>query len=304
MSGPKFNLEFDPSHGNAVRIGDGIRRITATNSGPFTFHGTNTFIVGTDHLAIIDPGPNDPAHVEAILRAVGSAEISHIIVTHTHGDHSPAAATLKVKTGAKTYGEGPHRPARDLFIGEKNPFDASSDMDFQPDVILADGDTIEGSDWSLEAIATPGHTANHMCFALAQEDLLFSGDHVMGWSTSIVAPPDGSMSDYMASLERLMARSDGQLVPAHGGPVDRVSDYLSDLKTHRRGREQAVLDQLAAGEQIITDMVRAIYTEISEKLHPAAALSMLAHLEDLVSREEVVTQGPPSISGRYRLAKF
>ncbi len=302
MSGPSFNLEFDANHGEPVRVSDQVRRVTARNTGPFTFHGTNTFIIGTDAVAIIDPGPDDAEHVDAVMRAVGDAQVTHILVTHTHRDHSPAAAAIKDMTGATTYGEGAHRPARDLFIGEINPFDASSDSDFAPDVVLADGDRIDGAGWSLEAVATPGHTANHMCFAFEDEEVLFSGDHVMGWSTSIVAPPDGSMSDYMASLERLMTRSDGRLIPAHGGPVDRVSHYLEELKAHRLGREQAIRDRLAAGEQGIVEMVKVIYAEIPETLHPAAGLSMLAHLEDLVARGEVLTHGAPSISGTYKLA--
>lgn len=299
MAGLEFNRDFDPRHGEAVRLSPLVRRITAANPGPFTFHGTNTFLVGNGTVAVIDPGPDDPDHVAAILKALEGETVSHILVTHTHRDHSPAAAPLQAVTGAPILAEGPHRPARPLNIGELNPLDASSDTDFAPDRALADGERITGDGFTFEAVATPGHTANHMAFALIEEDSLFCGDHVMAWSTSIVAPPDGAMVDYMASLERLIARGDRRLYPAHGAPIDDPRDFLIGLREHRIGREAAILERIAAGDRRIADMVRVIYAEVDQRLHGAAGLSVLAHIEDLVARGRLRTDGVPAIDGDY-----
>ena len=299
---PRFDRTFDPRHGEAVRLSDLVTRVVAKNPGPFTFHGTNSFLVGTRELAVIDPGPDDPAHIEALLRAIDGRPVAAILATHTHRDHSPAARALAEATGAKIYGEGPHRPARPLELGEINPLDASGDRDFRPDVTLEDGDVVAGEGWTLEAIATPGHTPNHLCFALHQEATIFTGDHVMAWSTSIVAPPDGLMADYMASLDRLIARPERLLLPAHGNGIAEPTEFLEALVRHRKGREAAVLDRLAAGDETIPDMVRVVYAEVDRSLHGAAALSMLAHVEDLVGRGIVVTDGRVDLSARYRLA--
>ncbi|MER2606342.1 MAG: MBL fold metallo-hydrolase [Siculibacillus sp.] len=298
-----FDRTFDPRHGEAVRLSDLVRRVVAENPGPFTFHGTNTHLIGERELAVIDPGPDDEAHVAAILAAAGGAAITAILVTHTHRDHSPAARRLAALTGATVYGEGPHRAARALDLGEINPLDASADSEFRPDVVLGDGDAVTGEGWRLEALATPGHTANHLCFALAAENTLFTGDHVMGWSTSIVAPPDGSMADYMASLRALRARDDRRLIPAHGNPIDDPAPFLAGLEAHRLGREQAVLDRLAAGEETIGEMVATIYADVDRRLHGAAALSLLAHVEDLTARGIVACAGAPSLGARYRLER-
>lgn len=294
--------DFDPRHGEPVRLSELVRRITAPNSGPFTFHGTNSYLVGDTALAVIDPGPDDAAHVEAILRAAEGRPISHIVVTHTHRDHSPGARLLKERTGAPILGCGPHRAARALNLGEVNPLDASGDTEHAPDVELADSERIAGEGWTLSAVDTPGHTANHLAFALEEEGLLFSGDHVMAWSTSIVAPPDGSMADFMASLERLMQRTDGRYLPGHGGAVDHPADYLPALKAHRLGREKSVLDRLTAGDETIAEMVATIYRDVPATLHPAASLSLFAHIEDLVARGFVLCDGPPALSSRYALA--
>lgn len=299
---PRFVRDFDPRHGEAVRLSDLVTRVTAKNPGPFTFHGTNTYLVGRDELAVIDPGPDDPAHVEAVLAAIAGRPVVAILATHTHRDHSPAARPLAAATGAATYGEGPHRPARALELGEINPLDASGDHDFRPDVVLGDGDRVSGEGWTLEAITTPGHTPNHLCFALTEEATIFTGDHVMGWSTSIVAPPDGAMADYMASLARLIDRPERLLLPAHGGGVSEPRDFLEALVRHRRGREKAVLDRLALGADTIPAMVAVIYADVDRSLHGAAALSMLAHVEDLVGRGLVVADGRVDLAARYRLA--
>ncbi len=293
---------FDPRHGEVVRLTPLVRRLTAPNAGAFTFHGTNSYLVGDRSLAVIDPGPDDDAHVEAILRAAGPAPISHIVVTHSHRDHSPGARILQRMTGAPIVGAAPHRAARPLASGEVNALDASGDTAYQPDRELGHGETLTGDGWSLETVATPGHTANHLAFALAEENLLFSGDHVMAWSTTSVAPPDGSMADYMASLETLIARSEARYLPGHGGPVEDPQGYMQALKAHRLGRERSVLDRLAAGDETIAAMVTTIYRDVPQTLHLAASLSLFAHVEDLVARGLVACDGVPSLAGRYRLA--
>lgn len=296
----RFETRFDPSYGKAVEIAPSVRRLTANNPGPFTFAGTNTYIIGKDTLAVIDPGPDDEAHFAALIEAFGGRPVSHVFVSHTHRDHSPLAARLARETGAVTAAEGPHRPARPLRIGETNPLDASADVEFKPDLVLADTAVVEGDGWRLRAVHTPGHAANHIALALEGTGILFSADHVMAWSTSIVAPPDGAMADYMASLDRLIERGDRLLLPGHGGPVTDPLPFMRGLKAHRKMREQAILARLKAGDRTIPEMVRAIYRETDPRLHGAAGLSVLAHLEDLVSRGAVVAvSGEPSVDGIF-----
>ncbi|MBY3172002.1 MBL fold metallo-hydrolase [Rhizobium laguerreae] len=302
MDSPAFDLAFEPAYGQAVPVVSGVERVTVNNPGPFTFFGTNSYIVGASSVAVIDPGPEDEAHYQALMAALGGRAVTHIFVSHTHRDHSPLAKRLQAATGAVTVGQGPHRPARPLRDGEINPFAESSDLSFVPDIALSDGQTLSGDGWALSAVLTPGHTANHAAFALAGRDILFSGDHVMAWSTSIVAPPDGSMADYMASLERLIEREDRLLLPGHGGPVTQPAGFLRALKAHRLGREQAVLARVQAGDQQIAEMVKVIYRDTDPKLHGAAALSVLAHIEDLLERGEIAADGPPSLAAHYRPA--
>ncbi|MFN3506068.1 MAG: MBL fold metallo-hydrolase [Allorhizobium sp.] len=296
---PHFVTAFEPHHGVAVPVADGVERLTAPNPSPFTFHGTNTYIVGRKSVCVIDPGPDSDAHFAALMAALAGREVTHIAVSHTHRDHSPLARRLKEKTGAIIVAEGPHRPARPLFEGEVNPFAESSDSDFTPDLALADGETVEGDGWRLTAIHTPGHTANHAAFALDNTGILFSADHVMAWATSIVAPPDGAMSDYMASLDRLLTRDDRLYLPGHGGPVCEPQPFVRALRTHRLMRERAVLERIRNGDRLIPDMVRVIYATTDPRLHGAAALSVLAHIEDLVEKGLVTTDGPPKLSGEY-----
>jgi glyoxylase-like metal-dependent hydrolase (beta-lactamase superfamily II) len=286
----------------AEEVVPGVRRVMANNPGPFTFKGTISYIVGKGNVAIIDPGPDDPAHIGALLDAVGNETVTHIFVTHTHRDHSPAVPAIKAATGATVYAEGPHRAARPLHIGEHNPLDASADRDFKPDVALKDGAVVEGDGWAIEAITTPGHTANHMCYALKDTNILFAGDHVMAWATSIVAPPDGAMSDYMASLNKLAKRSETIYLPGHGPAIKDAPRFVSYYILHRKAREASILHRLGKGETDIPTIVRAIYIGIDPRLTGAAGLSVLAHLEDLVARGAVTTNGPASIAGRYRLA--
>ncbi|MBB4115859.1 hydroxyacylglutathione hydrolase [Rhizobium sp. BK226] len=302
MDSPAFDLAFEPAYGQAVPVVAGVERVTVNNPGPFTFFGTNSYIVGSSSVAVIDPGPEDEAHFQALMAALGGRVVTHIFVSHTHRDHSPLSKRLQAATGAVTVGQGPHRPARPLREGEVNPFAESSDLSFVPDIVLGDGQTLSGDGWSLRAVLTPGHTANHAAFALEGRDILFTGDHVMAWSTSIVAPPDGSMADYMASLDRLIERDDRLLLPGHGGPVTEPAGFLRALKAHRLRREQAVLARVQAGDQRIAEMVKVIYRDTDAKLHGAAALSVLAHIEDLLERGEIAADGPPSLAALYRPA--
>lgn len=299
MSDPLFERAFEPAHGTPVPVGPNVARITVNNPSPFTFHGTNSYIVGRDTLAVIDPGPEDEAHLAALLAEIGGRPVSHIFVSHTHRDHAPLSKRLKEATGALIVAEGPHRPSRPLHAGETNPFSESADNDFVPDLTVADGETISGDGWALSALHTPGHTANHAAFALEGTGIVFSADHVMAWATTIVAPPDGSMSDYLASLEKLLERDDRLYLPGHGGPVKEPASFLRGLRTHRRMRERAIRERVAAGDRTIAEMVKIIYRETDPRLHGAAALSVLAHLEDLVEKGAVKTDGPAALSGLY-----
>jgi glyoxylase-like metal-dependent hydrolase (beta-lactamase superfamily II) len=296
----RFDKSFDLAPGVVEQVAPGVRRVLANNPGPFTFTGTVSYIIGKGEVAILDPGPEDPAHIAALLEAVRGETVTHVLVTHTHRDHSPAAAAIKTATGAKSYAEGPHRPARELHIGDVQRGEGG-DRDFRPDIVLNDGDVVSGDRWSVEAVATPGHTANHTAFALRGTDILFSGDHVMGWSTSIVAPPDGAMSDYMASLDKLARRPEQTYLPGHGGAVKDAPRYVAQLIRHRQLREAAILRELGYGPSDIPGLVRAIYAGLDPRLMGGAALSVLAHLEDLVARGRVATESPPSIGGIYRL---
>ena len=296
---PDFDLEFQPAYGEPVPVAPDVARITVNNPSPFTFHGTNSYIVGRGSVAVIDPGPENEAHFHALMAALKGREVTHIFVSHTHRDHSPLAERLKAETGALTVAEGPHRAARPLFSGEVNPFAESADSAFRPDIALGDGERIEGDGWSLSAVHTPGHTANHSAFSLDGSGVLFSADHVMAWATTIVAPPDGSMADFMSSIEKLLARDDRLLLPGHGGAIREPASFLRGLRAHRRMRERAVFERIKGGDRLIPDMVRAIYTRTDPRLHGAAALSVLAHIEDLLENGRVTTEGPPSLSGVY-----
>ena len=283
------------------RLSPLVRRIVADNPGPFTFTGTCTYIVGQGRVAVIDPGPDQPAHVSAILDAVRGETVSHIVVSHTHRDHSPAARLLREHTGAVVVGCGPHRSARPLSENETNTLESSGDRDYAPDHELRDGDAVSGPGWRLAAVATPGHLANHLAFALPEERTLFSADHVMAWSTSVVAPPDGSMQDYIASLEALRDRNETIYWPGHGGPVREPQRFVRALLHHRRQREASIVNRLAAGDRTIPDIVAAIYVGLRPSLIGAAGLSVFAHLEDLVARGIVSTDGEPALTGEYRL---
>jgi glyoxylase-like metal-dependent hydrolase (beta-lactamase superfamily II) len=298
----RFDRSFDARPGEVEEAAPGIRRILANNPSPYTFKGSNTYIVGHGKVALIDPGPDDPAHIDAILSALRNETVAHILVSHTHRDHSPAAAAIARATGAPVLAEGPHRAARELHLGEAAPLDSGADENFVPDRQLRDGETVEGDGYAIEAVATPGHTANHLAFALRGTPILFSADHVMGWATSIVAPPDGSMSDYMASLHKLAARPESLYLPGHGGPVADAHRLVQQYIEHREAREIAILRKLARGESDIPGIVQAIYIGLDPRLAGAAGLTTFAHIETLLDRALVTTDGEPSLKGRYRLA--
>ena len=263
-----------------------VRRLLARNPSPFTFTGTGTFVVGSGTVAVIDPGPDDPAHVAALIAGLAGETVSHIVVTHTHMDHSPAAPALKAATGARIVGCAP------LVLSDYGPrADAGFDASYAPDAVMSEGDSVSGPGWTLTAVATPGHTSNHLCFALEQEKALFTGDHVMGWSTTVVAPPDGDMADYMASLQKLMVRDDAVYHPTHGEPVTDPQRFVKHLIGHRRQRETQVLRAIGEGLVTIPQMVAAMYAMVDKRLHPAAGLSVLAHLIDLEQRGRVARAG-------------
>lgn len=299
----KHNREFDPRYGEAVELLPGVRRLTAENPGPFTFHGTNSYLIGSKNLIAIDPGPERPEHIDNILRAATGAKIEAILVTHTHMDHSPGARLLKAKTGAPIIGCKAHQAARDLFKDEINPLDASSDKAHRPDRQLEDGEIFQASEFSLETIETPGHTANHLCVALSGESILFSADHVMGWSTSIVAPPDGSMRDYMSSIDKLLARPENTYLPGHGEVVQNARPYTEDLKQHRLNREAAILSELTRSAATVPEIVSVLYADVDPRLHPAAGLSVFAHLEDLVQRGLVSAMPQLSLDARFEVTR-
>jgi glyoxylase-like metal-dependent hydrolase (beta-lactamase superfamily II) len=297
-----FDKRFDLPPDTVEEVVPGVRRILCNNPSPFTYKGTVSYIIGRGQVAIVDPGPLDEAHSKALLDAVRGETVTYIFVTHTHRDHSPGVPAIKAATGALVLAEGPHRASRALNVGEAPRLDASNDTDFRPDRALADGEVVTGNGFTIEAVTTPGHTANHMAFAYKEANLLFSGDHVMAWSTPVVAPPDGAMSDYMASLAKLARRSEPIYLPGHGAMVRDAPNFVQYYIHHRQGREASILHRLGKGEADIPTIVRAVYIGLDQRLVRAAGLSVLAHLEDLVARGVVKTEGAPSIDGRYRLA--
>jgi len=255
------------------QIAPGVRRVLAPNPGPFTYSGTQTYIVGERRLAVIDPGPDDPAHLDLLLRAIGDARVEAILITHNHLDHSPAAPVLKAESGAPVMGCAP------LALDDRGPrSDAGFDLDYAPDAVLGDGESVAGEGWTLTAVTTPGHTSNHLCFAFPEGDALFTGDHVMGWSTTVISPPDGDMIAYMDSLQKLRTRRDHVYYPTHGAPVTRPAQLVRGLVAHRRQRERQILDLMREGMTDIAAMVGRMYASIDPRLHPAAGRSVLAHL--------------------------
>lgn len=291
-------LEFD--YGSVSQIAPGIRRVIANNPGPFTFHGTGTYILGTGNVAVIDPGPDDEEHIGAILAALDGETISHILVTHTHMDHSPGCRPLQALTGAPTYAYGPHGAGK---LEQGVQVEEGGDMDFAPDHLVKHGDIIHGGDWTVECVYTPGHTSNHMCFALQEQKALFTGDHVMGWSTSIISPPDGDMAAYMQSLELLLERDDAVYWPTHGPSIIDPKTHVRAYIAHRIEREEQILKCIDEGTHSIRDMVPLMYRDTPEFMYPAAARSVLAAMENLLRKNQVVADGgEPSMDSVYRRA--
>lgn len=293
-----FDRAFTPKYGQSESLQPGLRRVLCNNPGPFTFYGTGTFIMGEGEVAVIDPGPDDPEHIDAILRAVEGETVSHILITHTHRDHSPAAAAIKAATGAPTYAYGPHGSGK---LEQGVQVEEGGDMDFMPDHRIKHGEIITGSGWQVEAVHTPGHTSNHICFGWQEEGILFSGDHVMGWSTSIISPPDGDMIDYMASLDLLLKRNDKTYWPTHGAPIKDPNAYVQAFIAHRVERENDLLDRLANGPSSVEDLVPQIYIDLPDKMFPAAARSLFATALLLADRGDISTEDAASPKAVYRL---
>ena len=287
----------EPPPRAVTRVSPLVRRLVAPNPSPFTFNGTCTYIVGEGRVAIVDPGPEDDTHLSALLAAVKGEQVDAILITHTHRDHSVGAKKLRAATGARVIGAAPFVARGD---GSAD-LDSAHDRDYSPDRILADSERWQGAGYTIEAIATPGHCSNHLCFALLEENALFSGDHVMAWSTSVVAPPDGSMRAYMDSLDKLRGRAETVYWPGHGGPVVEPQRYVRALIHHRRQREAAILNALKDGPQTILALVAKVYMGLSPSLTRAAGLSTLAHLEDLTERGLVAGEADGG-ERRFRLA--
>jgi glyoxylase-like metal-dependent hydrolase (beta-lactamase superfamily II) len=285
-------------YGRADAVSPLIRRIVANNPGPFTYLGTGTYVVGHGEVAVIDPGPDLPEHLEAILAAIKGERLAAILVTHNHADHSPLADPLAKVTGAPTYG----CPLTSRPVEDEVKMEADHDVGFVAQNSTCAGGRIAGPGWTFEAIPTPGHTSNHVCYALKEENALFSGDHVMGWSTTVVTPPDGDMGQYLASLRLIRSRGFATIWPTHGPPITEVDPFLAEYEAHRLERERQVLDQLARGPARVTDMVPIVYAAVDKRLYPAAARSLLAHLILLVRLVRVVSDGEPGLGSTFRLA--
>jgi glyoxylase-like metal-dependent hydrolase (beta-lactamase superfamily II) len=291
MTDIEFRRDIEFVYGEPREIAPGISRLVANNPGPFTYKGTNTYLIGTETLAVVDPGPDDEAHCAAILKAAAGRPVSHIVLTHTHHDHYDGLARLAEKTGAVVAGYGHETPA-----GRRSPVDGTevTATSFRPDIVLRDGDRLGGDGWSMTAIFTPGHAPDHLCLALEGTSITLSGDHVMAWNTSVVAPPDGSMADYLASLERMIGRGDTLYLPGHGGRLENPERMVRAYLVHRRMREDAILSAIRDGDATINDVVRTVYRDIDEKLVRAASLSVQAHVEHLIERHLVTCDGPLS----------
>jgi glyoxylase-like metal-dependent hydrolase (beta-lactamase superfamily II) len=284
--------EMDFEYGRADQVSPLLRRVVARNPGPFTYLGTGTYIVGHGEVAVVDPGPALDDHLNAILDATRGERITHILTTHTHADHSPLSDALQARTGAVIYG----------LADPGGPSGEHGDLDFRPDISVEDGQDIAGPGWTLRVLATPGHASNHLAYALLEEHALLVGDHIMGWSTTVVSPPDGDMGAYYESLNRVQARHFNLLWPSHGPPVHEVSAFIDAYRAHRLDREAQILAQLAAGRTRITDIVPTLYAKVDPSLHPAAARSVLAHLIHLVRTGQVTAREPLGLESDFSLA--
>ena len=304
MTAIPFQRALDFRYGEAAEVAPGVRRVIANNPSAFTLYGTGTYIVGRGAVAVVDPGPADEVHIQALLRATAGETITHMVVTHTHRDHSPGCRLLAEHTNAKTYGFGPHGAGRVISgVEARGEVEEGGDGDFHPDVRVGQGDVVEGDGWALECVHTPGHTSNHVCFALRTNggNLLFSGDHVMGWSTSVISPPDGHMGSYMASLELLLEREDDVYWPTHGPAITAPKRHVRAFLAHRRDREEQIRRHLAGGAARIAEMVPTMYAAVPPELHGAAARSVWAAMLLLWERGEVECDGAPALDAQFRL---
>ena len=298
MQSIPFNKELTFEYGTPAIISPLIRRVVARNPSMFTLHGTGTYIIGRGKVAIIDPGPDLSEHVTALLQAVQNETVTDILITHTHIDHSPATRAVKAATGAKTWGFGPHGAS-----GDETQVEEGADREFTPDNRIGDGDIVSGDGWTLEAIHTPGHTSNHLCLALKEENIMFSGDHVMGWSTSVISPPDGDMGDYLQSLRKLITREELRYWPTHGPAIENPRPFVKAFINHREERESQIQVCLADGLIKIPDIVERLYTNVDSRLHRAAGRSVLAHLIHMVHTSRAKCETQPDINALYHPVK-
>lgn len=304
MTDIPFVKEFPFAYGEAAELSPLVRRVIAENPGPFTFTGTGTYLVGrpgASELALIDPGPDDVRHLDAVRKAAGPGRISRIFVTHAHRDHCAGARLFAEAFGARVFAAGTALPPPEAQA--RTAVEEGVDRGFAPDESIAEGEAFAGEGWTLRAVATPGHLPDHLCFALEEEGALFTGDHMMGWSTTVIAPPDGRMADYYLSLEKLLLRSDRIYYPTHGAPIARPAAFVRAVRAHRRMRDGQILDRLRKGDRRIADMLPAIYAGLDLRLEGAASLNLLAHLIRLVDIGAVETEGAPALASRYRLKR-
>jgi glyoxylase-like metal-dependent hydrolase (beta-lactamase superfamily II) len=296
-----FVRDFTFEYGVPDRLSERVTRVIANNPGPFTYTGTGVYIVGAgDTVCVIDPGPATDQHSDALDRALDGRTVSHVLVTHHHIDHSPLAAPLAEKHGCKVYGYGtqPVPPQ-----GGEIRLEAGDDLSFKPDVEIRDGHRFSGPDWTISTIHTPGHTSNHLCFALEEEKCLFSGDHIMGWSTSVVSPPDGDMGDYLESLRRILAMDFAVIRPTHGPAIHDVQTFVDAYINHRLAREEQISGALESGLTNIGDIVAKLYHDVDKRLHPAAAHSVLSHLIHMRQTGRVSASGPDGLRQTYHLTQ-
>ena len=293
-----FVRTFEFEYGKCAQLSPLIQRVVADNPGPFTYTGTGVYIVGTKNVAVIDPGTQTPNHIAALKSALQGRKVTHVFITHHHIDHSPLAAPLAEEYGCKVHGYGMQvRPPE----GEEFHLEAGNDISFKPDVEIRDGDIFKGDGWTFDAIHTPGHTSNHMCFALREENTLFSGDHIMGWSTSVVSPPDGHMGDYLHSLQKVLDRNFDIIWPTHGPAIETPKEFVTAYIAHRKQREVQIYSALQDGLSSVGDIVARLYADIDKRLHPAAAHSVLAHLIHMRETGRVISGGPDSLRATYAL---
>ncbi len=299
MASIPFVKDIDYTPGVADAVLPGVRRVIANNPGPFTYTGTGTYIIGKGEVAVIDPGPNDPDHINALMTALKGERVTHILITHTHSDHCGGARAFADRCGAPVLGFGPH-PVRKQ-EHDAPALDEGADYAYRPDDAISCGDVIEGGDWRLEALHTPGHLSNHLCFAMPSQKALFTGDHIMGWATTVVAPPDGDMGAYLESLDTLLARDDAVYLPTHGAPVKNPQRFVRAIRTHRLMRDGQIIEQLKSGKTRIKEIVPAMYADVDKRLHSAAALNVLAHLIRLVRIGTVRCDGKAGMGSAYRI---